>query len=60
MIKFPEVYRQSVVTKHPDTIPYLGFEEIVDDLGIATFGRHTALGDVTTVRKAYVKLRCGR
>ena len=60
IIEFADVYRKAVVSKRPDAVPHLGFEEIIEDLNVPVFGRHTALGDATTVAMAYVKLRRSR
>jgi DNA polymerase-3 subunit epsilon len=55
-IELADVYRQKVVSRQPDAVPHLGFEAILEDLNLPVFGRHTALGDATTVALAYVKL----
>ena len=55
-IELADVYRQKVVSRQPDAVPHLGFEAILEDLDLPVFGRHTALGDATTVAMAYVKL----
>jgi DNA polymerase-3 subunit epsilon len=60
IIEFADVYRKAVVNKRPDAVPHLGFEEILEDLNVPVFGRHTALGDATTVAMAYVKLKRSR
>lgn len=60
IIEFADVYRKAVVSKRPDAVPHLGFEEIIEDLNVPVFGRHTALGDATTVAMAYVKLKRSR
>ncbi|MDG1157115.1 MAG: 3'-5' exonuclease [Litorivicinaceae bacterium] len=60
MIELSDLYRKSVVSKRPDVVPHLGFEEILDDLDVPIFGRHTALGDATTVAMAYIKLKRSR
>ena len=60
MIELPDLYRKSVVSKRPDVVPHLGFEEILDDLDVPIFGRHTALGDATTVAMGYIKLKRSR
>lgn len=57
VIDLADVYRKSVVKYRPDAVPHLGFEEILEDLNVPVFGRHTALGDATTVAMAYVKLK---
>lgn len=57
VIELADVYRRSVVKRQPDAVPHLGFEEILEDLGVPIFGRHTALGDSITVAMAYVKLK---
>jgi DNA polymerase III subunit epsilon len=57
VIDLADVYRKSVVKYRPDAVPHLGFEEILGDLNVPVFGRHTALGDATTVAMAYVKLK---
>jgi len=57
IIDLADVYRKSVVKYRPDAVPHLGFEEILADLQVPVFGRHTALGDATTVAMAYVKLK---
>ncbi len=56
-IELADVYRKAVVRKQPDAVPHLGFEEILGELGVPVFGRHTALGDAVTVAMAYVKLK---
>lgn len=56
-IELADVYRKAVVRKRPDAVPHLGFEEILGELGVPVFGRHTALGDAVTVAMAYVKLK---
>ncbi|MCH1448568.1 MAG: hypothetical protein L7U49_00150 [Litoricolaceae bacterium] len=48
------------MSKRPYVVPHLGFEEILDDLDVPIFGRHTALGDPTTVAMAYIKLKRSR
>ena len=60
MIELSDLYRKSVVSKRPYVVPHLGFEEILDDLDVPIFGRHTALGDPTTVAMAYIKLKRSR
>ena len=60
IIEFADVYRKAVVSKRPDAVLHLGFEEIIEDLNVPVFGRHTALGDATTVAMAYVKLKRSR
>ena len=60
MIELSDLYRKSVVSRRPDVVPHLGFEEILDDLDVPVFGRHTALGDATTAAMAYIKLKRSR
>ena len=60
IVEFADVYRKAIVSKRPDAVPHLGFEEIIEDLKVPVFGRHTALGDATTVAMAYVKLKRSR
>ena len=55
-VELADVYRKKVVSRRPDAVPHLGFEAILEDLELPIFGRHTALGDATTVAMAYVKL----
>lgn len=56
VIELADLYRRNVVRRQPDAVPHLGFEQILSDLDVPIFGRHTALGDATTVAMAYVKL----
>ena len=60
IVEFADVYRKAIVSKRPDAVPHLGFEEIIEDLKVPVFGRHTALGDATTVAMAYVNLKRSR
>ena len=57
IIELSDVYRKTVVSKHPDAVPHLGYEDILHELDVPILGRHTALGDATTVALAYVKLK---
>ncbi len=41
----------------PDAPPQLGFQHIADTLGVPVVGRHTALGDASTVAACWLALR---
>lgn len=42
--------------RNPDAPPNLGFQFIADTLGVPIVGRHTALGDATTVAMCWLAL----
>lgn len=60
MIDLADVYRRQIVKRQPDAVPHLGFDEILAELNLPVFGRHTAIGDAITVAMAYVKLTTSR
>ena len=41
----------------PDVVPNLAFQHIADQLGVPVLGRHTALGDATTVALCWVAMQ---
>lgn len=45
---------------HPDVPPDLDFAHIAESLGVPVLGRHTALGDATTVALCWLALRGAR
>lgn len=59
-IDLADVYRRHVVKRQPDAVPHLGLDEILAELNLPVFGRHTAIGDAITVAMAYVKLTTTR
>ncbi|MGA1207243.1 MAG: 3'-5' exonuclease [Litorivicinaceae bacterium] len=59
-IDLADVYRRHIVKRQPDAVPHLGFDEILAELNLPVFGRHTAIGDAITVAMAYVKLTTSR
>lgn len=59
-IDLADLYRRQVVKRQPDAVPHLGLDDILAQLNLPVFGRHTAIGDAITVAMAYVKLMTSR
>lgn len=58
-VDLAEAYATRARRARPDVPPDLGFAHITGALGVPVLGRHSALGDATTVALCWLALRSG-
>lgn len=58
-IELADAFAARARRARPDVPPNLDFQHIADALGVPVLGRHTALGDATTVAACWLALQAG-
>ncbi|WP_162267083.1 exonuclease domain-containing protein [Luteimonas abyssi] len=58
-IELADAFARRARRARPDVPPNLGFAHIADTLGVPVLGRHSALGDATTVALCWLAMRGG-